>query len=323
MSRFIGIEAGGTKFVCAVGNAEGKFINREIFSTETPEVTLRHVIDYIYRNNQDEQIHAIGIGCFGPIELNKFSRYYGYITTSPKPGWQYINVVGQIKSAFDLPIGFDTDVNAAAIGEYRFGSLDNICNFIYVTVGTGIGSGAIVNGNLLYGLSHPEMGHMLIPQDKLRDPFSGVCPYHQNCLEGLASGTAIMRRWSVDSVSDLPIEHEAWDLEAYYLSLACANYSLTLSPQKIILGGGVMKQKNLFAKIHKQLPIFLNGYIRHPSINDYIITPTLGEDSGIIGAIALAEKSYSQMKNEDISTNIHNINKIYKNPWDLISDTLT
>lgn len=312
MSRFIGIEAGGTKFVCAIGDASGLLINRECFPTETPDITLNHVIDYIHRN-LDETIIAIGIACFGPIELNPLAKNYGYITNSPKPYWQDIDIVGRIKSACDLPIGFDTDVNAAARGEYRFGSLDNIHSFIYMTVGTGIGCGCIINGEVLYGMSHPEMGHMLIPHDEKHDNFSGACPFHQNCLEGLASGTAINKRWSVHSALDLSVEHEAWDLEANYLALACVNITLMLSPQKIMLGGGVMKQRVLFAKIRDQLKQLLNGYVTY-LLEDYIVPPTLGENAGIMGAIALAEQCAIQVQEEKLAAH----GKVYQFPYKLI-----
>jgi fructokinase len=199
-----------------------------------------------------------------------------------------------LKKQFDLPIGFDTDVNAAALGEHCWGAAQGSNHFIYITVGTGIGGGVMINNKLLHGSPHPEMGHLLIPQDKMRDTFEGVCPYHKNCLEGLASGPAMKKRWKVASALDLPHEHEAWDLEAHYLSVACMNYTLTLAPEKIILGGGVMKQKQLFEKIHQQLPLLLNGYIPlshlKEKIYDYIIPAGLGDNAGISGAIALAQR---------------------------------
>lgn len=298
LERFIGIEAGGTKFVCAVGNRRGEISERIRFPTETPELTLPKIIDYIHQQSLHGKIDAIGIGSFGPLELDKKSSHYGCITATPKPGWRYFNIVAELKKRFDLPIGFDTDVNAAAMGEHYWGAAKQTDHFIYLTVGTGIGGGAMVNGKLLHGALHPEMGHILIPQDKLHDPFIGVCPYHHNCLEGLACGPALMKRWGVQSALDLPSEHEAWDLEAYYLAAACANYTLILSPNKIILGGGVMKQKNLFSKIHQLLPNILNNYIPHENITntdkikDYIIPAGLGDNAGIAGAIALAAHSY-------------------------------
>jgi len=299
VERFVGIEAGGTKFVCAIGNRQGEISERTVFPTETPEIVLPKIIDYIHQQALHGKIDAIGIGCFGPLELDRKSSQYGSITATPKPGWRYFNIVEKFKNLFDLPIGFDTDVNAAALGEHYWGAAQQSDHFIYLTVGTGIGGGVMINGKLLHGALHPEMGHLLIPQDKTQDAFEGICPYHHNCLEGLASGPSLMKRWGVESALDLPPEHEAWDLEAYYLAAACANYTLTLSPQKIILGGGVMKQKNLFSKIHQLLPNLLNNYILHENITntdkikDYIIPAGLGDNAGIAGAIALAVQSYA------------------------------
>lgn len=298
MKYFIGIEAGGTKFVCAVGNQSGEISERIVFSTEIPELTLPKIIAYIHQQSLNKKIVAIGIGCFGPIELDKKSFQYGSITATPKPGWKNFNIVSHLQNSYNIPIGFDTDVNAAAMGEHYWGAAKKSDHFIYLTVGTGIGGGAMIDGKLLHGALHPEMGHILIPQDTLRDPFPGICPYHHNCLEGLASGPALMKRWNVQSAMDLPPDHQAWDLEAFYLAAACANYTLTLSPQKIILGGGVMKQKNLFSKIHHYLPNILNGYIQHENIadkiKDYIIPTGLGENAGIAGAIALANQAYEE-----------------------------
>jgi fructokinase len=303
LNRFAGIEAGGTKFVCAIGNNQGEISERIIFPTESPALTLQKVFEYIDTQDRLEKIDAIGVACFGPVELDKRSRHYGHITATPKPDWQYFDIVGQLKNRFNLPVGFDTDVNGAALGEHYWGAAKLIDHFMYITVGTGIGGGVMVNKKLVHGAPHPEMGHLLIPQDKLRDPFPGVCPYHNNCLEGLASGPAMMKRWNVKSALDLPPEHEAWNLEAYYLAVACMNYILTLAPEKIILGGGVMKQTHLFEKIHQQLPLLLNGYIPHENIitdkiHEYIIPAGLGENAGISGAIALAEDIYEQIYNK-------------------------
>lgn len=294
MQLFAGIEAGGTKFVCAVGDADGNVHEKIIIPTTLPDETMAHVIKFFQAINDHTPIAALGIATFGPIELDQTSPYYGYITTPPKPGWGFYNILGTMRAALNIPIGFDTDVNGAALGEYRWGAAKGLNTFVYMTVGTGIGVGGIVSGQLMHGLVHPEMGHIFVPHDTKRDKFAGVCPYHGDCLEGLATGPALQKRWGVKSALDLPPDHPGWDLEAEYLAYALANCTLTLSPQKIILGGGVMKQKELFPKIRAKVKTLLNGYIKHEKIlnkiDEYIVEPGLGEQSGICGALALGEK---------------------------------
>jgi len=298
MTIFGGIEAGGTKFVCAIGNSKGKIIEEIIIPTTTPDDTMPKVIKFFQRIQQEQPIAAIGIGSFGPVDPDPHSSHYGYITTTPKLAWSHFDLLGAMKKEFRLPMGFDTDVNAAALGEYRWGQGQGLETFIYITVGTGIGGGGMVNGKLMHGLMHPEMGHIFIPHNKERDPFEGVCPFHGDCLEGLACGPAIMKRWNVKSALDLSDDHPAWALEADYLAAAIANWIEVLSPQKVIMGGGVMKQKHLLSKIHPKVQAILNGYIKHPTIlNDienYIVAPGLGGQAGICGAIALAEQAYQE-----------------------------
>jgi len=295
---FGGIEAGGTKMICAVGDSSGKISRRVMIPTTTPEETMPRIFDYFQTIQKEMKLAALGISCFGPIDPNPQSLNYGFITTTPKLPWANFDIVGKTQKALGLPIGFDTDVNGAALSEYRWGAAQGLRTFIYLTIGTGIGGGAMVEGKLLHGLTHPEMGHIFVPHDKRKDPFEGVCPYHKNCLEGLASGPAIQKRWRVKSALDLPPDHEAWDLEANYLAYAAANYTMTLSPQKIIFGGGVMKQQQLFPKIRKKLVIHLAGYINQSLIlektDQYMVPPGLGQNSGICGAIALAEKAYQE-----------------------------
>lgn len=240
------IEAGGTKFVCAVGDEKGNIMERAEFPTTSPEETMNLVIDFFKNKN----IEAMGIGCFGPISLNKKSADYGCITTTPKLLWQNYNIVKKIKDNFDIPVGFDTDVNAAALGEFTWGQAKGLNSCLYMTVGTGIGAGLIVEGNLVHGLLHPEMGHMMICHEE-RDLFEGCCPFHKNCLEGMASGPALEKRWGKKAF-ELSADHVAWDLEAHYLSVALMDAILMISPEKIILGGGVMKQKQLFPIIRKK-----------------------------------------------------------------------
>ncbi|MCD4783524.1 MAG: ROK family protein [Candidatus Eremiobacteraeota bacterium] len=292
MDVFGGIEAGGTKFVCAVGSGPDDIRAQEQFSTTTPEETLGKTIEFFKEQMKKEDIKAIGIATFGPADPDPDSPTYGYITSTPKPGWRNTDFAGNIKEALNLPVGFDTDVNGAAQGEYIWGAAGGLDTFIYLTIGTGLGGGGMVRGKLIHGLIHPEMGHMRIPHDREKDPYQGKCPYHGDCLEGLACGPAIEERWG-QKAHTLPPDHPAWDLEAHYLALGLHNLICTLSPRRIIMGGGVMKQSQLFPKIRKKVLKLLNGYIQSPEILEhidrYIVPPGLGERSGVLGAIALAK----------------------------------
>jgi len=281
------IEAGGTKFVCAIGTEKGEILERVSFATTTPEETLKKVVEFFW----NKKIKSLGVGCFGPIDLDKNSKTYGYITSTPKSGWSNYNIVGELKKYFDIPINFDTDVNGAALGEAKWGSGVGLDSLIYLTVGTGIGGGIYTNGTLVHGMTHPETGHIFVSRAD-GDEYKGKCPYHGDCLEGMASGPAIEERWG-SSASELPKNHRAWDLEAYYLAEGLINYILIVSPKKIILGGGVMKQKQLFPLIRKKVIERLNGYVSHKNIlediENYIVYPKLGDDAGICGALALAD----------------------------------
>ncbi len=298
MNYYAGIEAGGTKFVCAVGDANGHNIERALIPTSTPDKTLAEVVAFFKRINKTHPIAAIGIGSFGPIDANPESATYGYIMHTPKTAWIECDIVGYIKQHFNVPVGFETDVNVAAIGEYEFGAGKNLYNFLYMTVGTGIGAAAMINGEIVRGMSFSEMGHMLIPHDKTVDPYAGNCPYHGDCLEGLACGEAIKQRWQVISALDLPIDHQAWDLEANYLAAGLANLILVLSPERIILGGGVMRQQQLFAKIQQKVLAKLHGYVTTKALiehtDTYIVAPGLADHAGVNGAIALARITYEK-----------------------------
>jgi fructokinase len=291
------IEAGGTKIIVAISTINGKILKKEIFPTSTPDLTMPKIINFLKNNST---IDAIGIASFGPLDLDKKSKTYGSITSTPKLPWQHYNIVNEIKKHFDHPIGFDTDVNGAALAEVIFGKLKDIDSLIYITVGTGIGVGAILNNKLVHGLIHPEMGHIIIPKRE-DDDFKGVCPFHNSCLESLASGPSMMKRWNIESALSLDKNHIGWDLEAHYLAIGITNYILTLSPKKIVIGGGVMKHFDLFSKIRKKVTTILNGYLKTPMIQDkideYIIEPTLKDDVGILGAVALAKKALEE-KNE-------------------------
>lgn len=284
-----GIEGGGTKFVCAVGTGPDDL--REIrFSTTTPEETIARAIRFFRQVR--EPIAAIGIASFGPIDPNPASPTFGYVTTTPKPGWANTDFAGEVHRALGVPVGFDTDVNVAALGEHRWGAAQGLDTFIYLTVGTGLGGGGMVNGRLIHGMMHPEMGHIRIPHDWQTDPYPGACPYHGDCLEGLTCGPAIEGRWGQRGET-LPPDHPAWELEAHYLALGLVNFILPLSPQRIIMGGGVMEQRHLFPRIQDRVRYFLNGYVKTPQITEdiehYIVPPALGNRSGVLGAIALAE----------------------------------
>jgi fructokinase len=297
MDLFGGIEAGGTKFVCAVGSGPDDIVDEIRFPTTTPEETIGKAIDF-FRGTMAEgaTLRAVGIASFGPVDPNPRSPTWGYITSTPKAGWDNANFAGPVRTALGVPVGFDTDVNGAALGEGTWGAAQGLDTFIYLTIGTGIGGGAMVEGRLLHGLMHTEMGHIRLPHDYETDPFPCNCPYHDDCFEGLATGPSIEARWGQRGEM-LPPDHPAWALEARYLGLACANFVVTLCPQRIILGGGVMQQAHLFPLVRREVQTLLNGYVRVPEILDdidaYIVPPGLGNRAGVLGAIALATQAES------------------------------
>jgi fructokinase len=284
------IEAGGTKFVCGIGNEEGVILDRVHFPTMHPDQTMAQVVSYF----TEQSVEAIGIGSFGPINLEKTSSQYGFVTTTPKPGWGNYDFIGTIKKYFDVPIGWDTDVNAAAFGEAKWGVARGLDNCVYYTIGTGIGIGIYTEGKLVHGLVHPEGGHILTRRHP-HDDFAGCCPYHGDCLEGIAAGPAIEQRWNKKG-NELENNHPAWEMEAYYIAQAVVNTILTLSPKKVILGGGVMKQLHLFPMIHTKVKAQLNGYIQHKAISknidQYIVPPGLGDNAGLCGALALGLNAF-------------------------------
>ena len=250
---------------------------------------LARVLSFSARRN----LQSVGIASFGPVDLNPTSPTCGHITSTPKPGWRNCDFAGAVGKALRVPVGFDTDVNGAALGEARWGASQGLSDFLYLTVGTGIGGGAVSNGRVLHGLLHPEMGHIRIPHLS-GDPYAGICPYHRDCLEGLASGPAIQARWGKPA-QELPPDHPAWAMEAHYLALGLATWVCTLSPRRIVLGGGVMQQSHLFPLIRTELLNLLNGYIQAPeivdSIDTYVVPPRLGSRAGVLGALVLAEQA--------------------------------
>ena len=291
---FGGIEAGGTKFVCMVGTGPLEVVAENQFPTTQPDETIQKAVEFFKPYAKRGELAAIGIASFGPVDLNLASPTYGYITTTPKPGWSLVNLRGYIQQALKLPIAFDTDVNAAAFGEHYWVPENRLLDpFLYMTVGTGIGVGILANGHPLHGLIHPEAGHFAIPHNLQKDPFPGACPYHGDCLEGLASGPAMAQRWG-QPAETLPDHHPAWELEAEYISLALGNLIYACSPQRIILGGGVMAQAQLYGMVRERVLGLLNGYVRSEEmfagIEEYIVPPMLGQRAGVLGAIALAEQ---------------------------------
>lgn len=278
------IEAGGTKFVCAVSENDLQIKDKVTIPTTQPSETLEQVFEFF----DQYSLEAIGIGSFGPIDVNQNSETYGYITTTPKTAWQNVDFVGQMKERYGVPIGWTTDVNAAALGELEKGAAQGKKSCIYLTVGTGVGGGAVVDGKPLEGFGHPEMGHLLVRMHE-EDTFGGFCPYHENCLEGLAAGPAIEKRYG-KKAQDLADQQEVWEMESYYLAQALVSYTLILSPERIILGGGVMKQKQLFPLIRQEFEQLLNGYVATPDLQEYIVSPGLGDDAGITGSLLLAKR---------------------------------
>jgi len=263
------------------------------FPTTTPAETIGRALAF-FREQEARYgpVGAIGIAAFGPLDPHPNSPYFGTITSTPKPGWANADVVGPFRSALGVPVGFDTDVNIAGLGEWRWGAAQGLENFIYLTIGTGVGGGGMINGKLLHGLVHPEFGHIALPHDWAADPYKGFCPYHGDCLEGMAAGPAIGQRWGRPAF-ELPPEHPAWELEAHYLALALRTFICTLSPERIILGGGVMEQPQLFPLVRRKTQAYLNGYVQSPvileDIDSYIVPPALGNRAGVLGAFAQAQ----------------------------------
>lgn len=288
MSRLYGaLEAGGTKMVLSVLDENGNMLERESIPTREPDQTMPAMLAFF----KEKGIVSLGIGSFGPLDLNPASPTFGSITATPKLAWRDYPIRKAFADALGIPVGIDTDVNAAAIAEHRLGAAKGLDSCVYVTIGTGIGAGVVVNGKPVHGLTHPEMGHTLlgpVPDDPAPE---GFCPYHKHCLEGLAAGPAIEKRWGV-SAKLLPPDHKAWSVEADYLAQMCHNAIMSISPEKIILGGGVMGQSFLIDMVRERTMKLLGGYLSSPvtenGLKDYIVTPGLGIHSGVMGSWILA-----------------------------------
>ena len=276
-----GIEAGGTKFVCAVGDSSGNIVEKVSFPTEGPRETLQEVKRFF----SNHEITSLGIGSFGPVDLDKESETFGTILNTPKTKWKQFDILKELKEMFQIPIFIDTDVNAACLGEYKYGAGKDVKSCLYITVGTGIGAGLVREGEIFQGKSHSEMGHVFVQQHP-DDPYQGNCPSHRNCLEGLAAGPAIEKRYGKKGVT-LSENDKVWEIEAFYLAQAIMNYTLILSPERIIIGGGVMKQEKLYDLIRKKFMKLMNGYLTIENVDQFIVAPALKDEQGIKGAIAL------------------------------------
>jgi fructokinase len=288
---FGGVETGGTWCVCALGSGPDDIVAREQFRTAEPPTTLQRIIGFFESHPRPL---AVGIGSFGPVDVHRDSPTWGFVTTTPKPGWRHTSVAGVIAERLGVPVGFDLDVAAAAVGEHRWGAGRGVPSLCYLTVGTGVGAGILVDGRPVHGLVHPEVGHLRVPHDWDRDPFPGCCPAHGDCWEGLASGPALAQRWKV-SPDELPDEHPAWALEAEYLAQGILSIVSVASPHRVVVGGGVMERAGLAGLVRGRLRELVNGYLDTPLLGEqvdrYLVAPELGDDAGVLGAIALAQQA--------------------------------
>jgi fructokinase len=289
MGPYGGVETGGTWCVCAIGTGPERIDRQEQFPTSDPEHTLERIIEFFRRGPPPR---AIGIGSFGPVDLDPRSPTWGYVTSTPKPGWQHVALAPVVRERLDVPVAFDHDVAVAALGEHRWGAGQDVEALCYLTIGTGIGAGLLIDGKPWHGLIHPEVGHLRIPHRRERDPFPGSCPLHGDCWEGLACGPAIEKRWGMRG-NELPDQHPAWELEAEYVALGILSIVSVFSPERIVIGGGVMERGGLLAMVRAQLRELVAGYLETPllceDIDSFLVAPALGDRAGVLGAIALAE----------------------------------
>lgn len=289
---FGGLEAGGTKMVCAIGDEKGNIIDQAKFPTDSPDICMPKMIEYFKKFD----IKALGISCFGPVDLNKKHDTYGYILKTTKENWADYNIVGGFKEALNIPVGFDTDVNGACLGEAIYGAGKDLENVVYFTIGTGIGIGLYLNGKLHHGTMHTEGGHMYIKRHP-KDNYEGICIFHKDCLEGLASGPAIEKRFGIkcEYIENNP---NFMDIESYYLAQGVVNAILAYSPEKIILGGGVMHYPNLIEEVRRKTVELLNGYIQTKEVledmDNYVVLPKLLDNAGTLGSLELARLEYEE-----------------------------
>jgi fructokinase len=301
MPRLGAVEGGGSKFVCAVGTGPERLLARARIETTSPEETLDRVCDFLLRQAEEAPLDAVGVACFGPLELDPRSPELGSLLATPKPGWSGAPVGRTLRERLGVPVVVDTDVNGAALAESRWGAARDCDPALYLTIGTGIGGGAVIDGRPLHGLLHPEMGHILLPRlswpDGRPDDFPGVCPFHGACFEGLASGPALAARAGA-SLESLDPEHPLWELAAGYIATALATYVLVLAPQRIVVGGGVPQGGHLLQRVRRRLPGVLAGYVKRPQVDsgagEYVIAPRFGQDAGVMGALALAQSAVAE-----------------------------
>ena len=296
MRKIGALEAGGTKMVLAVYTEAGEELERLTVPTETPETTMPAMIEFFRR----QEIDALGVGSFGPLDLNPDSPTYGWITTTPKLAWRNYPLLEKLLDGRDIPAAIDTDVNAAVIAEVEMGAARGCQNAVYITVGTGIGGGVCVGDETVHGMLHPEVGHMLLrPHPDDPNP-RGVCPYHEGCLEGLAAGPAIGARVEGDA-RELPDDHPTFVIEAHYLAQMCANLIVTVSPERILLGGGVMQRKALLPMVRKETQRLLGGYVASPMVmehmDEYIVAPDLFPVSGLVGSYLIGKRALDEKEN--------------------------
>lgn len=287
MKLYGSLEAGGTKFICAVGNEKFEVVEKAQFPTTTPEETLHACIQFF---KKFDSLMGIAIGSFGPIDIDLDSKTYGYITNTPKPNWANVDVVGTLKNALHLPIYFTTDVNSSAYGEMV--ARKDVDTLVYYTIGTGIGAGVIQNGKFVGGLGHPEMGHYYVSKHPLdiEHNFNGVCPYHNGCLEGMASGPSLEARTGIRG-ENIDENSPVWDVQAYYIAQAAIQATVTFRPDVIVFGGGVMSQEHMLERVRNQFVELLNGYLPTPKVEDYIVTPAIANNgSATLGNFVLAKK---------------------------------
>lgn len=290
------VEGGGTKFVCMLGTSPTDVVDQTTIPTTDPVETIGGVVDFFSRPRPGIRLAAIGVATFGPIELDPESPDYGCVLGTPKQRWSGARILAPLRRRFGVPLGWDTDVNGAVLGEARWGAAQGVDPVVYLTIGTGIGGGALVNGKPVHGLLHPEMGHLPVPRLP-GDNFPGNCPFHGACLEGMVSGPALAERYG-RPMSEVPVEDPIWDLAARYLAHGLAGIVYTLSPRRIVLGGGVMRQSHLLPRVRRALVETVNGYLPvrafTKDIDSYVVESTLDQKAGLYGALVLAERALAE-----------------------------
>jgi fructokinase len=302
------VELGGTTVVCAVGTDPGNLRDRAVIDTTDPGSTIERIAAHLSRHRT--QLTAIGVASFGPIDLDRSSERYGYITSTPKPRWGGTDLVGPLQRAFGVPIGFDTDVNGAALAEARWGSARGLDTFVYITAGTGIGGGGLVRGCPMHGLLHPEMGHMRIPRHPADPLLRGACPFHGDCWEGWAAKGAIERRWGAGRMATDLIDPTDLGLLAHYLAAGVANLICAISPRRVVLGGGIVlgdgdaaHRDRMLRLVRVETVALLGGYLQlrelGEAIDRFLVAPTFGTDAGVLGAIALAQDAADRALRQD------------------------